>query len=75
MLTEVTFNYLMNGFCKEGKINHGDQLFCKMLQMNLTPNVVTYNILLDGHCEKGDVQEALWLWYEMQRVSLKAKFK
>jgi pentatricopeptide repeat protein len=49
----VTYNALMNGFCKQGQMKNAKMLLHAMINMGVVPNDITFNILLDGHCKHG----------------------
>nr|UPT48783.1 pentatricopeptide repeat protein AaPPR794 [Agave angustifolia] len=51
----VTFNCLMDGFCKAGEIGKACELRGRMERNGVTPNVVTLNTLVSGMCRDGKV--------------------
>jgi pentatricopeptide repeat protein len=56
---------LIDGFCKEGKLEEPMELLHEMSNKNICPNVVTYSVLIDGFCKEGKLEEAMDLLHEM----------
>ncbi|CAH9145042.1 unnamed protein product [Cuscuta epithymum] len=52
-LNLFTFNEVVNGLCKEGKLNKAKDVMEDMKIRGVMPNVVTYNTLIDGYCKNG----------------------
>jgi pentatricopeptide repeat protein len=48
-----TFNILINGLCRAGKLNKAEDVIEDMKAWGISPNVVTYNTLVDGYCKRG----------------------
>ena len=46
----VSYNTLINGFCKEKRIDEEINLFHVMSNKGVTPDVVTYSTLIGGFC-------------------------
>lgn len=69
----VTYNTLVDGLCRAGKVRIAHNLLKGMLTKGpeLNPNVVTYTTLVRGYCEKRLVSEALGVFEEMIRCGLK----
>ena len=44
----VSYNTLINGFCKEKRIDEAMNLFHEMSNKGVTPNVVTFSTLIGG---------------------------
>ncbi|RVW44758.1 Pentatricopeptide repeat-containing protein [Vitis vinifera] len=55
----VTYNSLIYGFCREGRMREALRLFREI--NGATPNHVTYTTLIDGYCRVNDLEEALRL--------------
>ena len=51
----ITFNVVVNGLCKVGKLNKAGDVIEYMKAQGFSPNVVTYNTLIDGYCKMGRV--------------------
>ena len=45
----VTYSALMNGLCKEGRLEEASKLFEEMKGMGLFPDGVIFTTLIDGH--------------------------
>ncbi|CAN6559651.1 unnamed protein product [Malus baccata var. baccata] len=65
VLNVVTYNTLMDGFCKVGRIQDAQKLFTQMQACGHLPDVPTCNILLDGLCKNQELPMALKLFREM----------
>ncbi|XP_028084037.1 pentatricopeptide repeat-containing protein At5g18950-like [Camellia sinensis] len=63
----ITYNSLIQGFYKEGKIDGSINLLAKLLEMGLQPSAATYTAPIGKLCEMGDVDEAKELWEDMQK--------
>ncbi|CAH2033668.1 unnamed protein product, partial [Thlaspi arvense] len=61
----VSYNTLMHGYVKAGKIAEAFLLFGELRDRNISPSVVTYNTLMDGLCESGNLEPAQRLKEEM----------
>ncbi|KAF2313720.1 hypothetical protein GH714_012956 [Hevea brasiliensis] len=64
----VTYNSLIYGFCREGRMREALRLFREI--KNATPNHVTYTTLIDGYCRVNDLDEALRLREVMEAQGL-----
>ena len=54
----VTFTAMINGLCKEGKMEEANGLFELMNQGGLQPDVVTFTTLISGLFKVGKMEEA-----------------
>ncbi|WJX66635.1 hypothetical protein P8452_51174 [Trifolium repens] len=54
----LTFNILVDAFCKEGKVKEANNVFAMMMRKGVKPDVVTYNSLMDGYCLVKEVNKA-----------------
>ena len=66
----VTYSALINGLCKEGKLQEASKLFYEMSHINICPSVVTYNVLIDGLGKEGKLDEARKIFYEMPSINI-----
>ncbi|KAG6498394.1 hypothetical protein ZIOFF_046307 [Zingiber officinale] len=57
-LDVFTYNMLMRGMCKEGRIDFACQLFHKMSRKGFEPNRWSFDILVHGFCKLGKRREA-----------------
>lgn len=62
----VTYNSLINGWCKSGNIDQKVKCFCKMIGDNVEPNVITYTTLIDSLCNARQPDGAIMFWNEME---------
>ncbi|XP_028095295.1 pentatricopeptide repeat-containing protein At1g12775, mitochondrial-like isoform X2 [Camellia sinensis] len=68
MVTEtnvLTFNTLINAFCKEGMAKEAENVLEFMVQRGVGPVVVTYNTLTDGYCLLGHMDRAIEVFHSM----------
>jgi pentatricopeptide repeat protein len=56
--TVMSYNAVIDGFCKAGRMQEGFEYLEKMGERNLSPNVASYAILISGYIELGELQEA-----------------
>ena len=62
----ITYNSLLNGFCKVGDTTAVVQLFRNMEKDRFCkPNIVSYNTVINGLCKDGLCVDALSLFSEM----------
>ncbi|RYR31155.1 hypothetical protein Ahy_B01g055945 [Arachis hypogaea] len=57
----VTYNSIINGFCKNGKLLLAEEMLRKMVKIGIEPSVRTYATLIDGYARWGSLEEALRL--------------
>ena len=51
----ITFNVVVNGLCKAGKLNKAGDVIEDMKAWGFSLNMVTYNTLIDEYCKMGRV--------------------
>jgi pentatricopeptide repeat protein len=61
-----TYNIMIEGMCKAGKVEDGWDLFCSLSLKGVKPNVVTYTTMISGFCRKGLNKEADALFRDMK---------
>ncbi|TXG65332.1 hypothetical protein EZV62_006607 [Acer yangbiense] len=52
-LNLVSFNIVIHGLCKVGKLNEASDVIEDMKSVGVLPDAITYNTLIDGYCKKG----------------------
>ncbi|KAL6203492.1 hypothetical protein ACLB2K_027192 [Fragaria x ananassa] len=62
----ITYNTLVDGFVKAGRMQEAEKLFSRMLSCGQLPDVQTYAILLDGLCSSQQLSRAMELLREME---------
>ncbi|KAK6916963.1 Pentatricopeptide repeat [Dillenia turbinata] len=62
---EVCYSVLIDGLCKDGKLNEGMIVWKHMLERGCKPDLVAYSLLIHGHCNSGAVEQGLKLFNEM----------
>nr|POE86193.1 putative pentatricopeptide repeat-containing protein [Quercus suber] len=55
---QITYNTIIQCFCKARDLSKAFQLHDEMLLHNLEPSPVTYNVLINGLCVYGDLKDA-----------------
>ncbi|KAK6233265.1 hypothetical protein SCA6_003338 [Theobroma cacao] len=51
----ISFNIIINGMCKVGKLNKARDAIQDMKAWGFLPDVFTYNALINGYCKKGGI--------------------
>ncbi|GAB4835734.1 hypothetical protein Ancab_000644 [Ancistrocladus abbreviatus] len=67
--TVVTYNTLINGYCKKesvGRMYKADALLKEMLSKKICPNEITYTTLIDGFCEDENLPAAMKVFKDME---------
>ena len=49
----VTYNAVIDGFCKEGKLDDDTNILHEMTKQNLCADVFTYNMFIDSPGKEG----------------------
>ncbi|KAK4852568.1 hypothetical protein QYF36_025081 [Acer negundo] len=49
----VSFNIVIHGLCKVGKLNEASDVIEDMKSIGVSPDAITYNTLIDGYSKKG----------------------
>ncbi|GLJ29343.1 hypothetical protein SUGI_0578720 [Cryptomeria japonica] len=62
----VTYNILINGWCRIRRLEEAQKLFDQMVTLSIPPSVVTYSTLIDGYCKTGRIEDALKLLETMK---------
>ncbi|CAN6828660.1 unnamed protein product, partial [Brassica oleracea] len=61
----ITFNTLINGYCKAGRVGEGLKLFCEIYGRGIVANAITYKTLIHGFRQVGNINGALDIFQEM----------
>ena len=64
-LTIVTYNALVNGYCKGGKLDEDFLLLEEMNENDCMPNIITYGTIIYGLLKENKILEALKLHDKM----------
>ncbi|KAG5613380.1 hypothetical protein H5410_024661 [Solanum commersonii] len=62
-----SWNSLIGGYCQAGCCGKAYDLFMKMHEFEVSPNVITWNVLITGHMQNGDEDQALDLFWRMEK--------
>lgn len=60
----VSYNSLINGLCKMGRIQEAVNLFEKLQVEGIQPDAITYNTLICWHCRDGMFDDACLLLHQ-----------
>ncbi|KAJ6433142.1 hypothetical protein OIU84_020210 [Salix udensis] len=69
--TIVTYNALIKGLCKMGKLKEAEEMFFLITSTGHCPDVITYNSLISGYSNAGNLQKCLELYENMKKLGLK----
>ncbi|KAK3211811.1 hypothetical protein Dsin_016517 [Dipteronia sinensis] len=61
----VTFNVIIDEFCKNGKIDKANELLELMMKRGVSPTAVTYDTLIYGFCLMGRIDDVRELFVSM----------
>lgn len=67
---DFTFATMVDGYCRQGRLEQALELCSKMWKEGLRPDVVTCSALLNGLCKSGRIQETKDLLSKMSRSGL-----
>ncbi|KAK4339145.1 hypothetical protein RND71_040607 [Anisodus tanguticus] len=54
----LTFNIVIDGLCKEGKVEDAEEVMKHMAGKGVEPDIITYNTIMDGYCLCGQRDRA-----------------
>lgn len=69
--TVVTYNALINGLCKVGKVVEAEEMIHRITSAGLSPDVITYNTLISGFAKIGNGVNCLKLYNDMKTCGIK----
>ncbi|KAK2662054.1 hypothetical protein Ddye_000628 [Dipteronia dyeriana] len=67
----VTYNTLIDGYCKKENLEEAKQLFEEMEKDGVRHDILTYSILIDVYCKKNKLVEAKLPFEEMEKEETK----
>ncbi|XP_009603001.1 pentatricopeptide repeat-containing protein At1g19720 [Nicotiana tomentosiformis] len=62
-----SWNSMIGGYCQAGYFGKAHDLFTKMHESEVSPNVITWNVMITGHMQNGDEDQALDLFWRMEK--------
>ncbi|XVF63779.1 hypothetical protein PTKIN_Ptkin09bG0114800 [Pterospermum kingtungense] len=62
-----TWNSMVAGYCQAGYCGKAYELFMKMRESDVKPNVITWNTMISGYIQNGDEDQAMDLFQRMER--------
>jgi pentatricopeptide repeat protein len=69
--TLVTYNTLINGLGKNGRLEEAEDLFLRITSMGYNPDVITYNSLMSGYAMSGNTAKCLEWYSNMKKRDIK----
>ncbi|KAM3309382.1 hypothetical protein P3S67_011126 [Capsicum chacoense] len=48
-----TFNMVIDGLCKEGKVEDAEEVMEHMIKKDVEPDIITFNAIMDGYGLRG----------------------
>uniref|UniRef100_A0A7S1TGE3 Pentacotripeptide-repeat region of PRORP domain-containing protein n=1 Tax=Compsopogon caeruleus TaxID=31354 RepID=A0A7S1TGE3_9RHOD len=64
------YTSMIHGFTKFNKLNKAFEIFQRMCERGISPNIRTYTVLIDGAAKAGDVNLAFQLFSSLRRAGL-----
>ncbi|XWS25830.1 hypothetical protein CRYUN_Cryun27aG0100800 [Craigia yunnanensis] len=61
-----TWNSMVAGYCHTGYCGKAYELFMKMRESDVKPNVITWNTMISGYIQNGDEDRAMDLFQQME---------
>ena len=65
-LGTITYTIVIEGMCRDGKVEDAWELFCSLDLKGVKPDVKTYTIMISGFCVKRLKQKAVALFRKMK---------
>ncbi|XVE69811.1 hypothetical protein DITRI_Ditri10aG0021600 [Diplodiscus trichospermus] len=62
-----TWNSMIAGYCQAGYCGKAYELFMKMRESDVKPNVITWNTMISGYIQNGDEDRAVDLFQRMEQ--------
>ncbi|XP_075496062.1 pentatricopeptide repeat-containing protein At1g19720 [Primulina tabacum] len=62
-----SWNTMMGGYCQAGYCGVAHELFKRMQESSIQPNVITWNVMITGYIDNGDMDQAVDLFQKMEK--------
>ncbi|KHG27004.1 Pentatricopeptide repeat-containing -like protein [Gossypium arboreum] len=62
-----TWNSMIAGYCQAGYCGKAYELFIKMQESDVKPNVITWNTMISGYIQNGDEDRAMDLFQQIEQ--------
>ncbi|XP_018491891.2 pentatricopeptide repeat-containing protein At1g19720 [Raphanus sativus] len=62
-----TWNSMITGYCQAEYCGKAYELFMRMQEENVKPNIITWNTMISGYIQNGDEGEAMDLFQRMEK--------
>ncbi|KAI7980727.1 Pentatricopeptide repeat-containing protein [Camellia lanceoleosa] len=63
----VSYSIIINGLCKNGRLDEAKKKFIEMIGKNLYPDSVIYNTFIDSFCKNGKISSAFRVLKDMEK--------
>ncbi|KAI3446347.1 hypothetical protein Pfo_003012 [Paulownia fortunei] len=63
----ITYSTIINGLCRDGRLEEAKKKFIEMLGRNLCPDSTVYDIFLYNLCKRGKISSAFQVLKDMER--------
>ncbi|KAL3622640.1 hypothetical protein CASFOL_034051 [Castilleja foliolosa] len=63
----ITYSTVINGLCKDGRLEEAKKKFGEMLGRNLYPDSTVYDIFLSNLCKRGKISSAFHVLKDMEK--------
>ncbi|KAJ6773253.1 ATPASE EXPRESSION PROTEIN 3 [Salix koriyanagi] len=70
-IDNFTCSILLNGLCKEGKVEKAEEVLKSLVEHGLVPGEVIYNTIVNGYCQIGDMDKAILTIEQMESRGLR----
>jgi len=61
----ITYNVILDGFCRQGRMKEAELVLEKMIEKGVNPDRFTYTSLINGHVSQENLKEAFRFHDEM----------
>lgn len=68
----VTYNSMIDGLCRQNRLDEAKRTFDSMGSKGCSPKVVTFTTLINGYCKAGKVDDGMELAHEMYQRGIVA---
>ncbi|CAK9178475.1 unnamed protein product [Ilex paraguariensis] len=62
-----TWNTMIGGYWQAGYCGRAHDVFMKMRESDVPPNVITWNVMISGYIQNGDEEQAMDLFQRMEK--------
>ncbi|OWM80880.1 pentatricopeptide repeat-containing protein At1g19720 [Punica granatum] len=62
-----TWNSMIGGYFQAGYCGKAHEIFLKMQESDVLPNIITWNVMISGYMQNGDEDQAINLFHKMEK--------